>query len=32
MKIKSYLVTGLIAILAVMLYNRFLADKTGFTA
>lgn len=32
MKWKSYAVTAVIAILAVMAYNRFLADKTGITA
>jgi hypothetical protein len=32
MKYKSYLVTGLIAILAVMAYNRWIAPRTGITA
>lgn len=30
--LKSYLITGLIAVIAVALYNRFLADKTGISA
>ena len=30
--LKSYLITGAIAIVAVMLYNKFLADKTGISA
>lgn len=30
--IKSYLLTGAIAIVAVMLYNKFLAPRTGVSA
>ena len=32
MKWKSYAVTAVIAILAVMAYNTFLAPRTGYTA
>lgn len=32
MKIKSYLITGLIAVVAVIIYNRFVAPRTGIVA